>query len=53
MVTFGYKGGFIHENFTAGIIQVQVTAYSPPVYVKSIQAAKAMITKYQKSVKGA
>jgi hypothetical protein len=42
MITYKYKHGYIHDNFTAGIVQVQI-GYK--VYrVKSVHAAKLFIT---------
>lgn len=48
MITFKYKRGFIHENFTSGIIRVSVDEYAYCIEVKSIHAAKIMITKHEK-----
>jgi hypothetical protein len=49
MHTFSYKRGFIHVNFTdpkREIIHAQIDGYR--VEVKSIHAAKLLITKYTK-----
>lgn len=43
MRTFKYKNGYIHENFTTGVVQVQI-GYKVTV-VKSVHAAKIFITK--------
>lgn len=48
MITIGYKSGFIHENFTSGIILVQVESCAPAIRVKSFHAAKLLITKHLK-----
>jgi hypothetical protein len=43
MYTFSYKHGYIHENFTTGVVKVQI---GPNVYrVASVRAAKLFITK--------
>jgi len=46
MITVKYKTGFIHENFTSGVIRVQVDQWAYSIEVKSIHAAKIMITKH-------
>jgi len=46
MNTFRYKGGYIHDNFTTGVVLVQIDPYAYPVQVKSVLAAKQLITKY-------
>jgi len=43
MHTFKYKAGYIHDNFTAGIIKVQYKRHI--IEVKSVRAAKMLITK--------
>ena len=48
MNTIKYKTGFIHENFTTGVIRVQVDGYAYPIECKSIFAAKLIITKHTK-----
>jgi len=47
MVTYSYKDGFIHDNFTTDKVQAQVghDVYS----VKSVRAAKILITKLMKN----
>jgi hypothetical protein len=52
MHTFKYKCGYIHENFTTGIIQVQVDQYAYPIEVRSIRAAKILISKHVKKYGG-
>ena len=52
MYTIGYKTGFIHENLKTGKILVQVDAYAYAIEVKSIRAAKIMITKFVNKNKG-
>lgn len=51
MNTFKYKCGYIHENFTLGVIRVQVDAYAYAIEVKSILAAKQLISKHLNSGK--
>lgn len=46
MITHKYKSGYIHENFTSGVIRVQVDAYAYAIEVKSLHAAKLLITKH-------
>lgn len=52
MSTFKYKCGFIHENFTTGVTRVQVDQYAYAIEVKSVQAAKLLITKHLKKYGG-
>lgn len=52
MHTFKYKCGYIHENFTAGIIRVQVDRYAYTIEVRSIRAAKILISKHIKKYGG-
>jgi len=55
-LSFGYKCGFIHESVfsnNATIIRVQVDKYAYPVEVRSIHAAKIMITKHFNKLKTA
>ena len=50
MITYKYKGLYIHDNFTTGNIQVQDLDFN--IYkVKSFHAAKLLITKINKRVK--
>ena len=51
MNTFKYKCGFIHENFTNGVVRVQVDAYAYAIEVKSVRAAKLIISKHLNSGK--
>jgi hypothetical protein len=46
MHTFKYKCGYVHENFTSGMVRVQVDEYAYPIEVRSIHAAKIRITKF-------
>lgn len=50
-LTFSYKTGFIHVSTLSGgeVIRVQVDAYAYALQVKSVQAAKVLITKHIKS----
>jgi len=52
MLTFKYKTGYIHDNFTTGVIRVQVDGYAYAIEVKSIHAAKILITKHVNKMKG-
>lgn len=51
MNTFKYKCGFIHDNFTTGVVRVQVDPYAYTIQVKSVLAAKRLITLYIKNRK--
>jgi len=50
--TIGYKKGFIHESYSTGVqvVRVQVDRFAYAIQVKSIQAAKLLITKHEKRV---
>ena len=48
MITIKYNGGYIHDNFTSGIITVQVSEYAMPIKCKSFRAAQLYITKTRK-----
>lgn len=52
-LTQSYKCGFIYSAVIDGndVVKVQVDNYAYVVYVKSIHAAKIMITKHLKSGK--
>lgn len=52
MVTYKYKDGYIHVNFTLGITRVQVDRFAYTIEVKSYRAAQLMITKHYSKVKG-
>ena len=47
MHTFGYKGWFIHENFTKNEVRVQSPTYET-FPAKSVHAAKCFITRQQR-----
>lgn len=53
-LTFRYKTGFIHESYVTGlqIIRVQVDQFAYAIQVKSIRAAKLLITKHNKKIGG-
>lgn len=47
MITYSYKHGFIHDNFTTGVIQIQVQGeHGFLMTVKSVHAAKILLTKH-------
>lgn len=50
-LTRSYKCGFIHSASMSDeeVIRVQVDLYAYPIEVRSIQAAKMLITKHLKS----
>lgn len=52
MNTIQYKSGFIHENLSSGMIQVQVDRFAYPVEIKSFHAAKLLISKHIKKYGG-
>jgi hypothetical protein len=45
MITFSYKSCYIHDNFTDGIVKVQIIGVYT-IRVKSVHAAKCYITRY-------
>jgi hypothetical protein len=47
MITFLYKGNYIHENFTDNIIKVQTRDFRL-FTVKSVHAAKCLIARINK-----
>ena len=49
MCTYKYKCGWIHENFTLGVIRVQVDKHAYSLEVKSFHQAKILITKHLNS----
>jgi hypothetical protein len=51
MNTFKYKTGYIHENFTTGMVMVQMDSYAYPIEVKSVLTAKRLITLFIKNTK--
>lgn len=46
--TISYRGGYIHLSYFGNIevIRVQVDAYAYPIQVKSLRAAKILISKH-------
>lgn len=51
MFTFKYKGAYIHENFNAGVITVQIFDGKNSFFTfdaKSVHAAKIKITRWNK-----
>lgn len=48
MITYSYKSGYIHDNFTDGIIKIQIAGRIE--HVKSIHAAKCLITRIEKGL---
>ncbi len=46
MNTIRYKTGYIHINFTLDMVRVQVDGYAYSIEVKSVHAAKILITKH-------
>lgn len=46
--TIGYKKGYIHLSYIENqeVIRVQVDGYAYPIQVKSMHAAKLLITKH-------
>lgn len=46
--TIGYKGGWIHLSYFDNneVIRVQVDKYAYPIQVKSLHAAKIIISKH-------
>ena len=51
--TFAYKQGYIHTKYVNGIeiVQVQVDQFAYIIQVKSVQAAKVLITKHKNNSK--
>lgn len=54
MRTFKYKNGFIHVNFIGKreVIKVQVDSFAYALEVKSVHAAKLLISKHSKNYGG-
>lgn len=54
MQTIQYKGGYIHLSYTDGreTVRVSVTPFSYCMTVKSLRAAKILITRNQKNYGG-
>jgi DNA-binding protein YbaB len=54
MHTIKYKNGYIHVNFIGKneVIRVMVDQYAYAIQVKSVHAAKIMITKHNKKYGG-
>lgn len=52
--TFKYKTGYIHTSYAEGteVIRVQVDGFAYSLIVKSVHAAKIIISKHLKKIGG-